>query len=297
MPNPRTWTLPPDLDTAVSAALREWTKERKVERLWARDATLWTGGDEASWLGWLEHRGRAARPGRRAPARSPRTCGRPASRTPCCSAWAARACAPRSSRMTFGAQPGCPELHVLDSTDPAQVAAAEAQRRPRAARCSSCRSKSGTTLEPNIFKQYFFERVHADRRGRRRRAAASSPSPIPGRSSSRRRRRTASATSLRAARRSAGATRRSRLRHGAGGGRWASTSRAARRARARWSRACAAGGRPRTIPGVALGRDPRRPARAAGRDKLTLVASPGIDDLAPGSSSSWPSRPARTARA
>jgi len=54
MPNPRTWTLPPDLDTAVAAALREWTKERMVERLWARDANLWTAGSEASWLGWLE---------------------------------------------------------------------------------------------------------------------------------------------------------------------------------------------------------------------------------------------------
>jgi glucose-6-phosphate isomerase len=25
-----------------------------VERIWARDATLWTGNDEASWLGWLD---------------------------------------------------------------------------------------------------------------------------------------------------------------------------------------------------------------------------------------------------
>ena len=53
MPNPRTWTLPADLEAAVSATLREWSEEGKVERLWARDATLWTGADEASWLGWL----------------------------------------------------------------------------------------------------------------------------------------------------------------------------------------------------------------------------------------------------
>ena len=25
-----------------------------VERIWARDATLWTGRDEAKWLGWLD---------------------------------------------------------------------------------------------------------------------------------------------------------------------------------------------------------------------------------------------------
>src|SRR3712207_9555468 len=25
-----------------------------VERIWARDQTLWTGNDEAQWLGWLD---------------------------------------------------------------------------------------------------------------------------------------------------------------------------------------------------------------------------------------------------
>ena len=57
-------------------------------------------------------------------------------------------------------KPGFPELHVLDSTDPAQIHAVE-----RAVHLSSTlfivSSKSGTTLEPNIFKQYFFARVQA----------------------------------------------------------------------------------------------------------------------------------------
>ena len=29
-----------------------------VERIWARDPTIWTGSDEASWLGWLDEPGR-----------------------------------------------------------------------------------------------------------------------------------------------------------------------------------------------------------------------------------------------
>ena len=29
-----------------------------VERVWARDATLWTGRDENRWLGWLDEPGR-----------------------------------------------------------------------------------------------------------------------------------------------------------------------------------------------------------------------------------------------
>ena len=60
--------------------------------------------------------------------------------------------------MTFGTFPGYPELLVLDSTDPAQVRAAEA-RVDLGRTLFVVSSKSGTTLEPNIFKQYFFERA------------------------------------------------------------------------------------------------------------------------------------------
>jgi glucose-6-phosphate isomerase len=60
--------------------------------------------------------------------------------------------------MTFGAQPGFPRLHVLDSTDPAQIRGFE-EKINLAKTLFIVSSKSGTTLEPNIFKQYFFERA------------------------------------------------------------------------------------------------------------------------------------------
>ena len=60
--------------------------------------------------------------------------------------------------MTFGRLPGFPELHVLDSTDPAQVRAFE-RRIELKDTLFIVSSKSGSTLEPNIFEQYFFERV------------------------------------------------------------------------------------------------------------------------------------------
>ena len=157
MPNPRTWTLPPDLDTAVSAALREWTKERKIERLWARDANLWTGGSEGSWLGWLEivdeqlrrvdELRRVAEDVRQAGFTHALLLGMGGS-----------SLCPEVLRMTFGALPGWPELSVLDSTDPAQIRAAEVKV-DVGRTVFIVSSKSGTTLEPNIFKQYFFERV------------------------------------------------------------------------------------------------------------------------------------------
>ena len=65
---------------------------------------------------------------------------------------------------------GFPELHVLDSTDPAQVKSFE-NKIDLANTLFIVSSKSGTTLEPNIFKQYFFERtkevVGADHAGSR----------------------------------------------------------------------------------------------------------------------------------
>jgi len=59
-----TFRLPDGLEAAVRAEFDEWRAGDKVKRLWSRDATLWTGADEASWLGWLavagEQRARAS---------------------------------------------------------------------------------------------------------------------------------------------------------------------------------------------------------------------------------------------
>src|SRR3546814_11379515 len=65
---------------------------------------------------------------------------------------------PECLAMTFGSQGGLPRLHVLDSADPAQVRDVE-NKIDLAKTLFIVSSKSGTTLEPNIFKQYFFERA------------------------------------------------------------------------------------------------------------------------------------------
>ena len=51
--NAQTASLPADLDAAVKKNLDDWRASGKVRRLWQGDASLWTGDDEASWLGWL----------------------------------------------------------------------------------------------------------------------------------------------------------------------------------------------------------------------------------------------------
>src|SRR3546814_20194703 len=60
--------------------------------------------------------------------------------------------------MTFGKTEGYPELFVLDSTDPAQIRACE-RKVDLSRTLIIVSSKSGSPLEPNIYKQYFFERV------------------------------------------------------------------------------------------------------------------------------------------
>ena len=56
---------------------------------------------------------------------------------------------PEVMAETFGTPKGFPELHVLDSTDPAQVAASKAAV-DLAQTLFIVSSKSGTHLEPNI---------------------------------------------------------------------------------------------------------------------------------------------------
>src|SRR6266852_4849731 len=153
----QTWTLPTDLEVAVKAEIQAWQEAGKVRRLWERDASLWTGTDEASWLGWLElpaeeiaqldHLKRAQEDARTGGFDHVLLLGMGGS-----------SLCPEVLRMTFGRVAGFPELHVLDSTDPAQIRSVERRLDP-AKTLFIVSSKSGATLEPNIFKDYFFDRV------------------------------------------------------------------------------------------------------------------------------------------
>ena len=165
----QTYRLPEDLAAAVKASLEDWRINGKIRRLWARDASLWTGTDEDRWLGWLgitddqlahiEHLRKIAEDVKGAGFSHALLLGMGGS-----------SLCPEVMKMTFGRLPGYPELHVLDSTDPAQIRTFEAKV-DLAHTLFIVSSKSGGTIEPNIFKQYFFERakqtVGADGAGHR----------------------------------------------------------------------------------------------------------------------------------
>jgi transaldolase/glucose-6-phosphate isomerase len=155
--NRQTFALPDDLTSQLTETLDEWRINDKVRRLWARDASLWTGTDEGNWLGWLnitedqlariDHLGAIAEEVKRARFQHALVLGMGGS-----------SLCPEVLQMTFGTIRGYPELHVLDSTDPAQIKGVE-RKLDLARTLFIVSSKSGTTLETNLFKQYFFERA------------------------------------------------------------------------------------------------------------------------------------------
>jgi transaldolase / glucose-6-phosphate isomerase len=151
------WEFSAPLTQAVQATLKDWQTSNKMARLWRGDPSLWTGDDEDKWVGWLpivedqlahlKQLNDAATDAAKADFTHALLLGMGGS-----------SLCPEVLKITYGRQPGHPELHVLDSTDPAQIKSIEKQVDLPKTLCIVA-SKSGSTLEPNIFKQYFFDRM------------------------------------------------------------------------------------------------------------------------------------------
>jgi transaldolase / glucose-6-phosphate isomerase len=155
-----THSLPKDLEAPAKAAFDDWSRNGKVARLWNRDKTLWTGADEDKWLGWLDVADRQLELSGRFGEIANDIKSKRYEHAVLLGMGGSSLC-PEVLSITFGQQDGFPRLLVLDSTDPAQVKAIEAAADPKKS-LYIVSSKSGSTLEPNIFKQYFFERSGRD---------------------------------------------------------------------------------------------------------------------------------------
>ncbi len=154
-------SLPRALESAVANTAAAWESQGKLNKLWSKDASLWTSGegsdDESKWLGWLDivERQQADLPtfaSLRAEVQ-----GAGFSHALLLGMGGSSLC-PEVLALTYGQQPGFPKLHIVDSTDPAQVAAARAAVDLKRTVCIVS-SKSGSTLEPNILKDYFFSEM------------------------------------------------------------------------------------------------------------------------------------------
>ncbi len=148
-------SLPGSLHTAIEKEATLWRQSKNVHRLWAKDATLWTGDDEADGMGWLDivstwstrlHTLDLVRDFARQGQFTDTLLLGMGGSSLCAHVFA----------KSFPEQEGFPSLQILDSIDPAQV------RRVRDGldldRCLFVvSSKTGNTLETNLLYQYFFD--------------------------------------------------------------------------------------------------------------------------------------------
>jgi hypothetical protein len=181
--NKISYKLPPALAEGVKSSLADWKTNNKVARLWQKDPTLWTGTDEGKWLGWLTivdeqlkelpNLKKLAAEIKKAKFRHALLLGMGGS-----------SLCVEVLRLTFGKFPGYPELHVLDSTDPAQVKAIEKKLDLKKTLWSPTSSSSISTS------------ASVRRSAIKKLAAISSPLPIQAPRWSRSRRTATSATSF-----------------------------------------------------------------------------------------------------
>jgi glucose-6-phosphate isomerase len=157
---PMGFRFPAELGEAFESELAAWDAADGTDRLWNRDASLWTGGDEANWLAWLDVTERQLSD----PARFPRFAAEVKARgfeDIVLLGMGGSSLCPEVLSFTFGRRAGFPRLSILDSTDPEQVLALD-HRLDISKTLFFVSSKSGSTLEPNVFFAYFFDRARQE---------------------------------------------------------------------------------------------------------------------------------------
>jgi glucose-6-phosphate isomerase len=151
------FVLPNDLRAAVDSGVADWQANSKVDRFWKKDPTLWTQDGEEKWLGWIDIVERQQQElGNLAELGADVETG--GFKSVLLVGMGGSSLCPEVLAITFGQQTGFPALHIVDSTDPAYVKAAF-DKVKLAETLVVVASKSGSTLEPNILKQYFFDQM------------------------------------------------------------------------------------------------------------------------------------------
>ena len=122
-----------------------------VERIWARDASVWTGGDEAQWLGWLDEPARMRERVQDLLDFGEGVLGDGLD-TFVLLGMGGSSLAPEVLRRSFGVE----RFHVLDTTHPAAVARLRDEL-PLDRTLFLVSSKSGGTIETRSHADFFWE--------------------------------------------------------------------------------------------------------------------------------------------
>jgi glucose-6-phosphate isomerase len=138
-------------------AAADWTANNKVARFWQKDPGLWTRSGEEKWLGWIDIVERQQK-NLTAYAALGAEVETADFLTILLLGMGGSSLCPEVLAVTFGQQTGFPELRIVDSTDPEQVFTARNEVN-LADTLVVVASKSGSTLEPNILKQFFFNEM------------------------------------------------------------------------------------------------------------------------------------------
>ncbi len=151
------FAIPQQLRGAYDAAAADWTTNHKIDRLWQKDPALWTRSGEENWLGWTDIVARQQKDldAFTALANDVKSAG---FESALLLGMGGSSLCPEVLSVTFGRQPGFPALQIVDTTDPAQIKSIR-NRVDLKKSIVIVASKSGSTLEPNILKQYFFEEM------------------------------------------------------------------------------------------------------------------------------------------
>ena len=150
------WRLDGALQVALDEECRRWDRDGLVGRLWRKDPEVWTGGNEARWLGWLDL------PHAEVPAdalsRFSDGVRADGLTDVLLLGMGGSSLGAEVIGLVLGGAAGAPALHVLDTTDPAQIARAASRIDLSRALCIVS-SKSGTTLEPALLAAHFQHRM------------------------------------------------------------------------------------------------------------------------------------------
>ena len=142
---------------AFSISIDDWKIRNKVHRLWKNDATLWTNSGEHNWLGWLTITLGESSDTQSLLKISQEIKHEGFSQILLIGMGGASLFA-EVLKKTFGKLGGFPELYVLDSINPNQIKAVESKL-DLTRTLFIVSSKSGSTLETDLLRQYFFEKL------------------------------------------------------------------------------------------------------------------------------------------
>lgn len=141
----------------VQATLDDWQRDGKTARMWNGDVTLWSGRDENKWIGWMNIVGQQQKQAGVFAEVAADVKGAGFRHVVLLGMGGSSLC-PDVLQRTFGAAAGFPRLHIVDSMVPAQIMTVEKQIDIQQT-LFIVSSKSGTTIEPNVLKQYFMDKV------------------------------------------------------------------------------------------------------------------------------------------